>query len=141
MSHLPGKVWDELTGHVFINQGDELRLQDGRWVSISARPLLAEPGKIILITDITETRKLQDVLNRQQRLTSLGEMVASLAHQVRTPLASALLDLSNITHPDVQQAARLRFAERAKGSFTSPGAHDQRYAGICSRGRDCIRVF
>ncbi len=112
---LPGKVWDELTGHVFINQGDELRLQDGRWVSISARSLLAEPGKIILITDITETRNLQDVLNRQQRLTSLGEMVASLAHQVRTPLASALLDLSNITYPDVQQAARLRFAERAKG--------------------------
>ena len=111
---LPGKVWDELTSHVFI-QGDELRLQDGRWVSISARPLLGEPGRIILITDITETRNLQDVLNRRQRLTSLGEMVASLAHQVRTPLASALLDLSNLTCPDVQQAARVRFAERAKG--------------------------
>lgn len=112
---LPGKVWDELTGRVFINQGDELRLQDGRWVSISARPLLAEPGKIILVTDITETRNLQRVLNRQQRLTSLGEMVASLAHQVRTPLASALLDISNIAYADVPQAARLRFAERAKG--------------------------
>ena len=83
-------------------------------MSVSARPLYAEPGVIILVTDITETHRLQDVLNRQQRLTSLGEMVASLAHQVSTPLASALLDLSNISYPDVAEKDRLRFANRAK---------------------------
>lgn len=111
---LPGYVWEALARQVFISDGDELRLHDGRWVNVTARPLHAEPGKIILITDITETYSLQNMLSRQQRLTSLGEMIASLAHQVRTPLASALLYLSNISHPNAKQEDRLRFTTKAR---------------------------
>lgn len=110
---LQGQCWATLKQQIFDCDEDELRLRDGRWVSVSSRPLYAEPGQIILITDITETYTLQNMLNRQQRLTSLGEMVASLAHQVRTPLASALLYLSNINHPNARHEDRLRYAEKA----------------------------
>ena len=36
-------------------------------------------------------RKLQERLNRQERLGAMGEMSAQLAHQMRTPLSTALL--------------------------------------------------
>ena len=53
-------------------------------------------------------------LNRQQRLTSLGEMIASLAHQIRTPLASALLYISTLNHPMNDEKERIRSADKAK---------------------------
>lgn len=111
---LIGQAWKLLARRVLVTDGDELRLHDGRWISLCSRSLDAEPGKIILITDTTETRALQELVSRQQRLTSLGEMVASLAHQIRTPLATALLYLSNISHPQVQSADRTHFADKAK---------------------------
>jgi two-component system sensor histidine kinase FlrB len=110
---LTGKCWQALAQQAFVVEADELRLHDGRWVNVSVRPLVAEPGRIILITDITETRRLQDTVNRQQRLTSLGEMAAGLAHQIRTPLSSALLYLSNLMHPSAGADDRRRFTEKA----------------------------
>ena len=69
-------------------------LGHGRQVGISSRALGAEPGRILLLKDDTETRRLQEMLNRHQRLSAMGEMVARLAHQIRTPLTSAMLYVS-----------------------------------------------
>ncbi len=118
VSTLNGK-WSDVAQHSIISTGNELRLKDGRWVTITACPVSAcmaseENGKILLIADISETRKLQNKLNRQQRLSSLGEMVASLAHQVRTPLSSAILYISTINHPNNDRNESLSFAEKAK---------------------------
>lgn len=109
-----GMSWQTLAITVLSHDGDELRLADGRWVSVTSRPLDSDPGSIILITDITERYTLQNMLNHQQRLTSLGEMVASLAHQIRTPLSSALLYLSNITHPNANSEDRARFTGKMR---------------------------
>jgi two-component system sensor histidine kinase FlrB len=57
---------------------------------------------------------LQAIVSRQQRLTSLGEMIASLAHQIRTPLATALLYLSNLAHPHAHSGDRVHYAEKAR---------------------------
>ena len=113
-ANLIGQSWDRVAQQALLTVGDELRLKDGRWVSLSARSLDAEPGRIILITDITETRTLQTMVSRQQRLTSLGEMAASLAHQIRTPLAAALLYLSNLSHPEAHTGDRFHYAEKAR---------------------------
>jgi two-component system sensor histidine kinase FlrB len=58
--------------------------------------LQSEPGEILLLTDITESRQTADLVQRQQRLSAIGEMTARLAHQIRTPLASALLNASQL---------------------------------------------
>jgi len=121
-SVLIGKSWEEIARQYFVRDGDGMRLKDGRWVSLSARPLLdesgpAEIGKIILVTDVTEIHQLEARLNHQQRLTSLGEMLAGLAHQVRTPLASALLYLSNINHVNASMQDRQRFTRKAADSL------------------------
>jgi two-component system, sensor histidine kinase FlrB len=112
---LQGVSWTEVIARAFApraSDGHEISLRDGRLVSVATRSLDPEPGQIILITDLTSTRALQDQLARHQRLSSLGEMAASLAHQVRTPLATALLYVSHLNRPQLEEAERLRVAEK-----------------------------
>jgi two-component system sensor histidine kinase FlrB len=116
---LLAQSWQSVAQKSIKTDGDELRLADGRWVNLSVCPLCLDntgvyQGKIILISDITETRTLQMKLNRQHRLTSLGEMIASLAHQIRTPLSSALLYISTLNHPLNDEKERICFADKAK---------------------------
>ncbi|GAB6039992.1 sensor histidine kinase [Endothiovibrio diazotrophicus] len=114
---LLGERWREVTLRAFERSGgngDEIVLQDGRRVSVSVRSLGSEPGQIVLLKDVTETRALQEMVARQQRLTAMGEVAAGLAHQIRTPLASALLYISNLGRPNLDAAGRARFAERIR---------------------------
>lgn len=58
---------------------------------------------------------LADLLERQDRLSAMGQMTARLAHQVRTPLASALLYAAQLeaTSPK-QQAVVEKLTKRLK---------------------------
>jgi PAS domain S-box-containing protein len=44
-------------------------------------------GAIVGITDITESRKLEEHMIRVNRLSSLGQLSAGIAHEIRNPLA------------------------------------------------------
>lgn len=112
---LAGELWRNIIERVFeptTHAGQEARLKDGRTVSISTCPLGNEPGQIILLMDVTETRFLQQSLERHQRLSAMGEMSAKLAHQIRTPLASALLYVSNLSKGTLPEPERLKFIEK-----------------------------
>ena len=112
---LSGAAWTDIIARAFLpraHDGHEISLRDGRLASVATRSLDPEPGQIILITDLTSTRLLQEQLARHQRLSSLGEMAASLAHQVRTPLATALLYVSHLNRPQLDEGERLRVAEK-----------------------------
>lgn len=52
-------------------------------------------------------------LARRERLSALGEMAAKLAHQLRTPLAAALLYVGHLARPSLDEGDRLRFATKA----------------------------
>ncbi len=96
---LKGEQWRAVIQRAFkprLEDGHDISLHDGRIVSISTSSLGQEPGQILLITDVTEKRHLQDKLGRYHRLSAMGQMAASLAHQIRTPTTSALLYLSNL---------------------------------------------
>lgn len=58
-------------------------------------------------------QQLGDVLSRHQRLAALGEMAATLAHQIRTPLSAALLYASNATNPALAAIRRDELLARA----------------------------
>jgi len=50
---------------------------------------------------------------RNERLAAMGEMVAGLAHQLRTPLAAALLYTANLVQQEMGPADRERIGNRA----------------------------
>ena len=116
---LVGQLWRQVIARSFAprkDDGHEVSLRDGRRLSIATRSLDAEPGQLVLLNDLTETRRLQDQLARHERLSSLGRMVASLAHQIRTPLSAAMLYASHLAD-DLQTLApqtRQRFAAHLK---------------------------
>lgn len=92
----------------------EVWLNPNRLVNWTERSLSPEPGRILLFVDITETRALQDRVERQNRLSAMGEMAAQLAHQIRTPLSSALIDNRHLARTDLSQEQRNRFSERCR---------------------------
>ncbi len=114
---LLGCLWRDVIAQRFAprrDDGHEISLADGRRLSISTRSLQGEPGQLVLLTDLTETRRLQDQLSRHERLSAMGRMVASLAHQVRTPLSAALLYASHLTEQVLPAEQQQRFAGRLK---------------------------
>lgn len=112
---LEGEAWTSVISRSFSpkqDDGHEVSLHDGRRVKLSITALAPQPGQIILMTDLTETRLLQDRIAQMQRLSSLGKMVASLAHQVRTPLSAAMLYAANIANPKLSPTAKTTFQQK-----------------------------
>lgn len=112
---LLGLPWSDIIQRAFAprsDDGHDISLVDGRKVNISTCPLGSEPGQILLITDVTEIRYLQDRMGQQQRLAAMGKMAASLAHQIRTPLSSALLYVSNLKRQVLSDEDRFVLTEK-----------------------------
>ncbi len=95
-------------------RGEELSLRSGRLLTLSERSLDPEDGRILLMLDVTETRQLQERVERQNRLSDMGQMAAQLAHQIRTPLSSALLYTAHLSRDDLSTEQRERFSSRCR---------------------------
>ncbi len=111
---LTGECWAAVSKRSFAvaDHPHERRLKNGRTVNISSRSLGDEPGQILLLTDVTQMRALQELVDQHRRLAAMGEMAARLAHQVRTPLAAALLYATQLGDEGLSQELRLRFTAR-----------------------------
>lgn len=112
---LDGARWIDIIHWAFTPQeddGHEVSLRNGRRVKLAITPLTPEPGQLIVLTDLTETRLLQQNLSHLQGLSALGKMVATLAHQVRTPLSAALLYAANLASPKLSESAKARFQQK-----------------------------
>ncbi len=102
-SDLRGQAWRAVLARSFRtleDEGPDISLSDGRIVNISTCPLGMGPGQIVVLQDVSENRHLQQRISHYKRLSAMGEMAASLAHQIRTPLASAMLYLSQLSRGD-----------------------------------------
>jgi two-component system sensor histidine kinase FlrB len=100
----------------FCGIGEHTELRSGKFVNISRREL-ENGGEVVLLTDVTESHLMQVFLTRQQRLLTLGELAAGLAHQIRTPLAAALLYASQMSLPERNPADQARCAEKTVHSL------------------------
>jgi two-component system sensor histidine kinase FlrB len=110
-----GRAWADLceaAGGLVV--GRETLLPGGRRVGVARREL-AGGGAIVLLTDVTEAALVRDLLARQQRLSTLGEMAARLAHDVRTPLAAALLYASRLGADGLADDDRRELAGKVVG--------------------------
>jgi signal transduction histidine kinase len=59
-----------------------------------------------------EADRLREEAERNKRLAAMGEMAAQLAHQLRTPLAAALLYAGNLENPDLPEDSRVSIAQK-----------------------------
>lgn len=112
---LRGLSWTkvvELSFNPDFDNPHERRLLNGKPVSITYSQLESDEGQIILLSDVSEMRSLQELLNQQKQLSAMGEMVASMAHQVRTPLATAILYASQLDNVTLDEVKRQRFTQK-----------------------------
>ncbi len=47
-------------------------------------------GAILVLSDVTEEKKIQEQLMQTEKLSSLGEMISGVAHELNNPLASIM---------------------------------------------------
>ncbi|MGR8921404.1 MAG: sensor histidine kinase [Gammaproteobacteria bacterium] len=114
-----GEAWATVVTRAFApreGDGHDVSLANGRLVNLATQALSGEPGQILLLTDVTETRRLQDQLAHHKRISAKTEMAAAMAHQIRTPLATALLHTGNLARA-TSAALRERAGERALGAL------------------------
>jgi two-component system sensor histidine kinase FlrB len=109
------QAWRDIVRRVFLPELDqgELKTADGRQFSISTRPLGYAPGQVLLLSDVTQTRELQRTAQQNLHLVTMGKMMASLAHQIRTPLASSMLYLSQCVDGALDHETNQTFCQKA----------------------------
>lgn len=95
-----------------LQQTKEIQLVNDKCISVVSRPLDQTGDAVVLVTDVSEIHQLQEQLGRKKRLTALGEMAARLAHQIRTPLSSTTLYLSQLGRQDLLADQRQKISAK-----------------------------
>jgi len=113
---LQGQSWATIEQRGRFNSQGSFEIR-GRRLNISTCPLPGGNETIVLVSDITAQHALQRELGRKTRLSSLGEMAARLAHQIRTPLASTVLYVDQLSK-DLDQVKRDRICTALKAQLS-----------------------
>lgn len=80
---------------------------------------------VMQIQDITANLRTLEESERVDRLAAMGKMSAGIAHQLRTPLSTALLYASHLCTPELETADRVTFAQKLKNQLV----HLEKMAG------------
>ena len=113
---LEGQSWTTIEQRGRFNSQGSFEIR-GRRLNISTCPLPGGNETIVLVSDITAQHALQRELGRKTRLSSLGEMAARLAHQIRTPLSSTVLYVDQLSK-DIDQVKRDRICRALKAQLS-----------------------
>lgn len=104
-----------LAEHRLDGSGHPLAAPNGIPLSLSRATLRNSSGEatgsILLLHDISPVRRLEERLQRRDRLASMGEMVGRIAHEIRNPLGSVELFASMLRKDLRHDPERRRYAE------------------------------
>ena len=97
--NIEGLKWQNIVNKYFCFHpldGQEVTLISGEKIQVLTTPILSPKCQLIILNDLSLSREAQEKMHHMQRLIQLGKMISSLAHQIRTPLSSALLYSQNL---------------------------------------------
>ncbi len=120
--NLVGETWNKIANKHLVagySGNSEVCLKNGNRISLKIESQKRSEGKVIIINDVTAEFNYHESLNRNERLESLGNMVASLAHQVRTPLSAAFLYVSSLEKRISKQELSFQLIENVKHCLSS----------------------
>src|SRR3984885_12231361 len=136
------------TGQLFEDEARFRRAADGeyRWFLVRGVPLRGRHGKIVkwygTLTDIEERkraeqereklRQLEDDLAHTNRVSMLGEMAASLAHEIKQPIAAAMTSANSCIEWLAHEPPNL---DRARAAAAKIDKYGNRAAEIIDRMR------
>ncbi|MFQ5702369.1 MAG: histidine kinase dimerization/phospho-acceptor domain-containing protein, partial [Acidobacteriota bacterium] len=63
-------------------------------------------GMVVVISDITEARRLQAHLAQSEKLSALGEMISGVAHELNNPLASVMGNAELLQEQEASESVR-----------------------------------
>ncbi len=92
-------TWEETTG-------------GRRWICSAAA--LPNGGHVVLVDDVTEIQRMRERAARDERLVAAGRLAASLAHEIRNPLASLSGALQLIAEEHGSRLAEMALHEAAR---------------------------
>ena len=78
------------------DNGHYLYTQMNQYIVLKTQALPNNQGQLILLVDESEIKENNESILKTEKINSIGKLSASLAHQLRTPLSTAYLYLSNI---------------------------------------------
>jgi PAS domain S-box-containing protein len=85
---------DALEGRTINRASFDVVRSDGRAIPLGISTSLlgaadeADAGVVAIFQDLTEVKKIQGQMKKQERLAAIGTLAASIAHEIRNPLAS-----------------------------------------------------
>jgi two-component system NtrC family sensor kinase len=116
-------AYEVLDGRRLEAEG-EARLSDGGFLEIAVAPWRDASGRadglVLVMLDVTTTRRLRDQVTQSEKLSSLGRMIAGVAHELNNPLTSVIgyAQLLRTMPPGAKFSERLdtirKEAERAR---------------------------
>jgi PAS domain S-box-containing protein len=88
----------------------EAEAEDGRRYLVSIFPLpsaAADSVSVVTMNDVTRMSEIQEQLARTQRLASVGQLAAGVAHEINNPLA-AITTCAEATMRDMRQSDEIK---------------------------------
>lgn len=111
-------IWPQVVQENMFSS-DELGVFEYRYASEVSYLLFEEVDvpeehvRLVLLHDVSAAHEMRTALARHERLAAMGEMAAGLAHQLRTPLSTALLYNGHLNRPVLSDHDRVRFAQKS----------------------------
>lgn len=104
-------------------------------VQVSSSPL-EDGGRVLMVEDMTERRRLERQVAHQDRLRSLGRLTAAIGHEIGNPLTGILMLARNLASEDepedladrlaliVSEAEKIESIVRAMSAYARAGSEN-----------------